>query len=1510
MKKNGKETNVPAGTGSSDKIGAVMVVGGGICGIQASLDLANSGFKVYLVEETSAVGGRMAQLDKTFPTNDCSMCMISPKLVEVDKHLNIEIITDAEVKSVKGESGRFEVKVLKRSRFIDLEKCNACGDCVEKCPILLPSEFDENLMPRRAIYKRYPQAIPSAMLIDKRGTSPCKVTCPAHISVQGYVALIAQGKYQEALDLIRQEVPFPGVLGRVCPHPCESKCTRKDVDEPIAICQLKRFAADAVAASGQDPLPLPEAKKEEKVAVAGSGPAGLTAAYYLARKGYPVTVFESLPVPGGMMTVGIPSYRLPRGVLNSEIERITSLGVEIKTNCPVGKPPHTLKGLIDQGYRAVFLGVGAHKNRSLEIEGENLSGVVPGVEFLRDANLGKPVKVGKKVAVLGGGNVAIDAVRTVMRHGAQEAFILYRRSRQEMPASPEEIEEAEEEGIQIRYLVAPVRIIGKDGSVSALECIRMELGKPDESGRRRPVPVPGSEFRLEVDMVIPAIGQLPDLSFLEGEGGVAVTSQSTVKIDPLTLETGLPGVFAGGDMVLGPATVVEAVAAGKEAAVSIDRYLRGEDLKAGRERSFREIDEIPGLDEVEPRPRARMPHRSVDERVRDFREVQLGFSEEQARREAERCLACGLCSECYQCVLACQAQAIDHLMPDEEVDLRVGSVILAPGFEAFDARIKGEYGYGRMPNVVTSLEFERILSASGPYQGKILRPSDKQTPKKIAWIQCVGSRDALCDREYCSSVCCMYATKEAIIAKEHEQEHGLDTTIFYNDIRAFGKGFERYYESAKEKFGVNYVRGIISAIKERQSTKNLVVEYFIEEEHAKREEEFDLVVLSVGLDPSRKVKALAGRFSVKCNQFGFCHTEELAPNVTSRPGIYAAGVFEGPMDIPESVMNASSAACLASEAISEVRGTLVAEKEYPSEKDVSGEKPRVGVFICHCGTNIARVVDVNPLVKYAENLPGVVHAEENLYTCSTDTQRRIIEIIQGKGVNRVVVASCSPRTHEPLFQDTIREAGLNKYLFEMANIRDQCSWVHATNPQAATEKAKDLIRMAVARSAELESLHELPVEVKRRALVIGGGLSGITAALALSDQGYETVLVEKKEVLGGNLADIHYTLEGSEPVKLLGRLVERIENNTRVTIYRNSTVADFSGHVGNYKTTILTGTEKKEIEHGIAIVATGAEEHKPDEYLYRESERVITQKELEVALARGDAGVQGARSVVMIQCVGSREGDHMYCSRICCSQAVKNALKLKELNPQAKVYVLFRDIRTYAFKELYYKEAREKGVIFIRYEPEEKPRVSPGRDGKLMVEVFDLTLRRWIGLDPDYVVLSSGVRPQPDAEQLATKLKLPLTQDGFFMEAHLKLRPLDFTNEGIFLCGLAHSPKFISESIAQAQGAVSRAATILSRDHLSVGGVVSVVEQDRCVACLTCVRECPFQVPLINEDGVAEIEAASCQGCGICVSACPRKAIFLQNYKDNQVVSKLDSLYEREQGHPKSPGGRSAADPG
>jgi heterodisulfide reductase subunit A-like polyferredoxin len=1408
--------------------------------------------------------------------------MISPKLIEVDKHLNIELITNSQLQSLEGEEGNFTAKVLKNPLYIDIDKCSACGDCTDVCPISLPNEFEQGLAMRKAAYKRYPQAIPSANSISKRGTAPCKVACPAHISAQGYVALIGQGKYSEAVNLIREEAPFPGVLGRVCTHPCEDNCTRGQVDEPLSICRLKRFLSDQVKSGGNDSPPERMESKGKKVAVIGSGPAGLSAAYFLALWGYDPTVFEALPVAGGMMAVGIPAYRLPKDILEDEIDFVKSAGVEIKTNTPIGDSL-SLKDLKSQGYEATFVGTGAHRNNPMGVEGEDMEGVIPGVEFLRDVSLGNPTKLGEKVAVIGGGNVAIDAVRTAVRMGAKDAFILYRRSRDEMPANLEEIEETEEEGIDIRYLVAPNKIIGENGKVTGIECIKMELSEPDESGRRRPVRIEGSEFTLDVDTIIPAIGQSPDLSFL-GDGEIKADKRSRIETHELTLETNVPGVFAGGDVVLGPATVIQAIAAGKQAAISIDRYLQGDDMAAGREPDFQAVD-VP-IEGYKKQPRQKPPMVSAEERKTDFREVTLSLSEEQAQAEASRCVSCGLCCECYQCVAACQANAIDHTMKPEILDLNVGSVVIAPGFKPYDpSSIKGDYGYGIMPNVVTSMEFERILSASGPFEGQVLRPSDGKHPVKVAWIQCVGSRKSEICKDYCSSVCCMYATKQAIIAREHDQR--IQPAIFNMDIRAYGKGFERYYVSAQEKFGVKYIQSMPSPMIRELENGNLLLEYMSEDGQGKTDEEFDMVVLSIGLEPSDSSKDLTTNLGIDIDRFGFCQTDEFNPNKTSRPGVYVAGAFDAPMDIPESVMNASSAAYMASRSITEVRGTMVTEKTYPPEKDVRYETPRIGVFVCRCGANIARVVDVPSVVEYAKDLPYVVFADENLYTCSTDTQAKIIGYIEEYGLNRVVVASCTPRTHEPLFQDTCREAGLNKFLFEMANIRDQCSWVHGSHPQEATEKAKDLVKMAVARSATLESLEENETSLYKSGLVIGGGVAGMTAALGLAKQGFENVLIEKDDELGGIARHLYYTEDGSDPQALVASLKQEVEQEPKITLYTGAELKNCSGYVGNYHSTIRTSAgDDVEVDHGIVILATGGSEYKPEgEYLYGESDKVMTQHELEERIAKNEIDASGLNSVVMIQCVGSREPDHNYCSRVCCTQAVKNSIKLKEANPDLNVYVLYRDMRTYAMKEIEYQRARNMGVLFMRYEPERKPQVIQ-KDGKLKVQVFDPVYGDELAIPADQVILGAAVRPQPDASTFASKLKLPLTADGFYMEAHMKLRPLDFVNEGMYLAGLAHGPKFLSESLAQAQGAASRAVTILSQSHLMTSGVISVVDEDKCVACLTCVRACPFGVPVFGDRNAVVIEPAACQGCGICASVCPRKAITLQHYKDDQVMAK------------------------
>jgi len=850
--------------------------------------------------------------------------------------------------------------------------------------------------------------------------------------------------------------------------------------------------------------------------------------------------------------------------------------------------------------------------------------------------------------------------------------------------------------------------------------------------------------------------------------------------------------------------------------------------------------------------------------------------------DREACIGCGLCER------VCLANAVDYGERESEEILSIGSVILAPGFEVFDARRRPEFGYGVYPNVLTSIEFERILSATGPHRSHLLRPSDGSIPERIAFIQCVGSRDTSCGNDYCSSICCMYATKEAIIAKEHV--HFVKPTIFYMDIRAYGKGFDAYYERAKADYGVRFIKSMVSKVRENPRTHNLLITY-LSDEGEMREEEFDLVVLSVGVVPSTSVRDMAKRLGVDVDRFGFCQTDTFSPVATSRQGIYVCGAFESPKDIPETVSQASGAVAAATGIIASARGTLTLKKEYPTEEEVKPEaEPRIGVFVCHCGINIGGVINVPSVKEYAGTLPNVVHVDENLYTCSQDTQEKIKKAIKEQGLNRVIVASCSPRTHEPMFRETIRDAGLNKFLFEMANIRDQCSWVHMRQKAEATEKAKKLVRMAVANVRLNQSLSETSVPVVHRSLVIGGGVAGMTAALRLAEQGFEVFLVEKENRLGGNLWNLHYTLDGKDIDAFILDLIAKVSNNALIRVLLNSLIVDFSGVQGNFATGVMTAPAMyyQKIEHGITIMATGAEEEKPHEYCYGQDERVLTQLELEGRIAKADAGVAGIREVVMIQCVGSRNEQRPSCSRTCCATAIKNALKLKELNPSVNIHILYRDIRTYGLMEPYYAQARREGVLFVRYEPAESPEVTLNENG-LSVSFQDKTIKERITITPDLLVLSSATVPRENKE-LANLLKVPRTAEGFFLEAHMKLRPVDFASDGIYLAGAAHAPKLISETISQAGAAVSRACTILSKETLSVGGIVAVVTGEQCAACLTCVRVCPYDVPVINAKGEAEIDIIKCKGCGTCAAECPARAIELMHFRSSQLDAKVGAL--------------------
>jgi heterodisulfide reductase subunit A-like polyferredoxin len=767
--------------------------------------------------------------------------------------------------------------------------------------------------------------------------------------------------------------------------------------------------------------------------------------------------------------------------------------------------------------------------------------------------------------------------------------------------------------------------------------------------------------------------------------------------------------------------------------------------------------------------------------------------------------------------------------------------------------------------------------------------SDGADPQKIAWIQCVGSRDASIKREYCSYVCCMYAAKQAIIAKEHDPR--VEPTIFFIDFRAQGKGFDRYYERAKESHGVRFVRSMVSRVTQDPLTQDLEITY-VDEEGRIQTERFDLVVLSVGLNPHPDAKKLAAVGNIETDSYGFVKTPPFQLVSTSREGMFTCGVYQSPKDIPETVGQASAAAAAAAALLAEARGTMLTKPHYPEERDILQEEPRVGVFVCHCGINIAGVVDVAAVSEYARTLPHVAHADHYTFTCATDSLEKMREVIEAQGLNRVVVASCSPRTHESLFQDNLRKSGLNKYLFEMANIRDQDSWVHQAEPPVATDKAKELVRMAVARASVLEPLHEVPFSVNQSALVVGNGLAALTAALTVADAGYQVHLaaLEDKFAFGGLAHKQRYTLEGHEYQPYIDRMVERVDKHPRIRWWPSTRVTSFSGHIGKFRSTLEYPNEKRELEYGVAIIATGGVEYKPTEYLYGQHDGVLTQMELENRLAADPDVTRGTPTFAMIQCVGSREPAHPYCSRVCCGEAIKNAIKIKEANPQARVWILYRDIRTYGLKEIYYKKARELGVQFIRYERERPPEVQAAGD-RLALSVFDQNLKAPIALNADYLVLSAAIRPHPLSREIARIFKLPFDADGFFMEAHLKLRPLDFAASGIFLCGLAHSPKFFEESIAQAQGAAARAIGILAQKEMFVGGSVACVDPKKCIICLTCMRTCPFGVPRVNQRaGVVDIDPAACQGCGNCASACPRKAIDVKHSKDQQFVAKICAI--------------------
>lgn len=1189
---------------------AVLVIGGGISGMQSALDLANAGIKVYLVESSAAIGGKMAQLDKTFPTNDCSMCIVSPKLVEVGRHKNIQLFTHSKVKDLSGDAGRFTATVVRHARYVDIGACTGCGLCEIVCPVTQISHFPE-------------------------------------LPAEGEKKVRARAKE-------KREIPGPGL-----PQPTKDGKWTFTVDNTLCGMCGGCFKACLHGAVSWE---------KKQVAVIDQEKCTGCGACYVA-----------CPEKFSAITV--------------------SQAVDLEKS--VGAAVHARSQLL----KKQFQGTGQ-----------------------RDC-----IRCGLCV-------VTCDKVMNI-------------------------------------------------GALKMVES--------------------GIEAGLDICQVCGACVSVCPVDFLS--------------IDQVTNKTPRP---------------------------LLNRFNEGLN---GRK----------PVNILYPQAVPRVP--IIDEASC----VRLNTG------------ACGTCAS------ICGVGAIHYDHREEEIEIAVGSVIFSPGIEVFDARIRGEFGYGLYKNVVTSIEFERLLSASGPTSGTVSRPGDAKHPKKIAWIQCVGSRDSSCGRDYCSSVCCMYATKEAFIAREHDSN--IEPTIFYIDMRSFGKNFDDYVTRAKGH-NVRFIRAMVSRIFEDPQSGDLELR-FVDDSGVRKSEVFDMVVLSVGIQVPQAARDLAGTLDINLDRFGFVTTDCYQPLATSRPGIFVSGAVKGPKDIPETVCEASAAAEAASASLAEARGSLITSEPLPPERAIEADEGlRVGVFICHCGTNIASVVDVAAVTEYAKTLPGVVYAEHPLYTCSQDSQERMRKIIQEHRLNRVVTSACSPTTHEPLFMSTLQQAGLNKYFFEMANIRDQCSWVHPDDPVLATEKSKRLTRMAVANAAAGEPLPEMEFTVDARLLVVGGGVAGMTAALEAARQGFGVYLVERDSQLGGQLLHLQRSSDGRKFADFLGELKNQVLSNEKIKVFTNSEVVEQSGFVGSFESEIaMPSGGTRTLKHGAILIATGAEENRPDIHGLGRLDTVMTQTDFEAALENSVDKEWKHLRVVMLQCAGSRDAEHLpYCSRVCCNHAVKNARRLKALHPQARIDVLYRDMRCYGLAEGDYTLARREGINFVRYDPEENPVQIIAEESGIEITVVDPSIRIPVRFRPDLLVLSTGMKPR-DAEELASMLRVPRNSNGFFIEAHAKLRPVDLPSEGLYMAGTAHGPKSSTESITQAQAAVARVATLLSKKSMKMSAVVSVVDPTHCAVCLTCVRACPYGVPFINDQHSAEINPALCQGCGICVAECPAKTIYLGRYNDKNIRAKIEA---------------------
>jgi heterodisulfide reductase subunit A-like polyferredoxin len=1108
-----------------------------------------------------------------------------------------------------------------------------------------------------------------------------------------------------------------------------------------------------------------------------------------------------------------------------------------------------------------------------------------GLSFLTEVNTGKNPGLGSRVLVIGSSETAIDAARCARRlPEVKSVHLACLENIGDLRAGSRELAEAALEGVEIHYGLGPTRINAMDGKVASVT-FRACTSVFDKHHRRfDPIFDDTAISTIEADAVIVSAGRMVDSTGF----GLETRPGGRIFADHDTLATSVKGIFAGGDAVLGPASMADAMAQGHKAAEAIDTFIRGTASVRNTiitRASAVSTNASPAPFAPNPRPDApkqdHIPMHLADamQRLGDNSEIALGYSPEQAVAEAKLCLACGLCSECMQCVKACSAGALIHDQQPAEFEVEVGSIVLAPGIEESPASLQ-EFGSGKYANVLSSLQFERVLSSAGP-AGRIKRPSDGRDAKRMAFIQCVRGTET---GDYCSSICCMSTAKEAMSALDRAPDGELEISIFCREILALGKDSDSHIDRAMNEKGITYVRAFPSRLREMPD-ETLSITYR-NGKGTEEEQEFDLVILNMGLQVPSGARRMAERLGVELNPFGFAQTQRFSPLASSRPGIYLAGAFQEPKDISESVAQASGAAASAMGLLTAVRGTLTVRHEYPWERDVADESPRIGVFVCHCGQNIASVVDVEWVARKVSKMPGVCYAEASTYACSDSNLQHIRDMIRKHRLNRLVVAACSSKTHELLFQETLRDSGLNQYLFAMANIRDQCSWVHKDDPAAATAKAVDLVSMAVGRARHVKAFPLTELEVTASALIIGGGLAGMTAALGVADQGFKVHLVECEPALGGMLRHIHRTLEQNDVEAELSGLISKTLSHPDITVYLNSNLVRTSGQVGNFSSVLDVAGREQTVKHGVVVVATGGRLRPTEKFLHGSHPRVMTQSALEAALA-GDALPEGLRgkkpTVVMIQCVESRDAENPYCSRVCCAEAVKNALELKSRLPTADIIVCNRDIRTYGFRDVYLQKAREAGVRFVRYSEKDPPVVSEVKR-RLRVQCNDLVL------NPDLLVLSTGIAPSVSNGAISTALRSALTTDGFFLEAHPKLRPVDLSNEGEFVCGLAHSPRFMDETIAQAQAVAGRASRILSKTQLEVIGQVSYVDPVDCVACATCVKICPYGAPMINALGKSEIQGAKCMGCGSCVAACPARAIALQHQESRTVVAMLDEM--------------------